>query len=181
MSQAGIISFDGAIIPTVPTSFVTDNGTAVPAANILNVNGGFTTATNDNGITAIANPNGSNNLLIELTNRFVGTGTSVNAAVVNLITFPLAATAASYRFQFETTGRDTVSGDGVGYTMFASARTNGAAATIVETPYTDVDEDASLISANINLIASGNSVILQVTGVLGQTLVYKAVGSYLVV
>lgn len=65
--------------------------------------------------------------------------------------------------------------------MFASARTNGAAATIVETPYTDVDEDASLISANINLIASGNSVILQVTGVLGQTLVYKAVGSYLVV
>lgn len=47
--------------PTVPTSFVTDDGTAIPVANILNVNG-------DTGVTVSANPNGSNNVLISITN-----------------------------------------------------------------------------------------------------------------
>jgi hypothetical protein len=52
---------------------------------------------------------------------------------------------------------------------------------MVATPFIDNDEDASLITANIDLIASGNNVILRVSSAAGTTITYKAVGTYVVV
>jgi len=50
VSQAGIINtVSGAVPPTVATSYVTDNGTAIPALNILNVNGGIGASTSASG------------------------------------------------------------------------------------------------------------------------------------
>ncbi len=182
MSQAGIINIGaGPVPPTVATSYVTDNGTAIPALNVLNVNGGSVTTDNVNGIETRANPNASNNLEIDLTNRLTGSGTSTNASVVSLITFSLAATAQSYRFNFDVVGRETTTGDTVGYSVDGTAKTNAAVASLVATPFIDNDEDASLITANIDLVVSGNNVILQATGVAGTTITYKAVGLYVVV
>ncbi len=181
MSQFYQGTTSGSLPPSVPTSFVTDNGTVIPAANVVNVNGGSTTASNDNGIEAIANPNLSNNLEILLTNRLTGTATSTNASVESLVTFALGASVATYRVSFDVAGRDTVSGDGVGYTLWGTVKTNGAAASIISSPFIDNDEDASLLGADITLIASGNNVILTVTGVAGRTINYKAVGQYVVI
>jgi len=60
MSQfyQGVVS--GSLPPSVPTSFVTDSGTVIPAGNIVNVTGGP-------GVEVIADPNGSNNMVINIT------------------------------------------------------------------------------------------------------------------
>ena len=182
MSQAGVVSSgSGPTPPTVATRYNTDvNSPAIPALNILNVPGGTVTTDNVNGIQTDGS-SGSNTLTVELTNRLTGSGTSTNASVVNLITFALAATAASYRFNFGVVGRDTTSGDSVGYNVEGTIKTNGVTASLVETPYIDNDEDASLITANIDLIVSGNNAIVQVTGVVAKTISYKSVGTYVVV
>lgn len=72
-------------------------------------------------------------------------------------------------------------GDGLGYSVDATVKTDGATATLVASPFTDNDEDPSLLDAEITVVASGNSAVLQVTGVTGETIAYKAVGTYVVV
>jgi hypothetical protein len=181
MSQFFVGISAGSLPPSVPTSFVTDSGTVIPAANIVNFNGGSTSVDNSNGIQVIANADGSNNGVFRLTNRLTGSGTSTNASVLSLNTFALGASAGVYRFEFIVSGRDVVSGDGIGYTVFSSAKTDGVTATVISTPFIDNDEDASLVAASADFIASGNNVILQVTGVSGRTINYKAVGTYVVV
>lgn len=179
MSQAGIISTSGGPAPpAVATSYVTDSGTAVPAANILDVFGGTSTANNPNGI---ATSGATNIETISLTNRIRGTGTIVGAVTGDLITFNLGASPAVYRFTYDVTGRDTGNGNGVGYSLWASLRTDGATATLIQNPFDDADEDASLILANIDVIASGNNMILRATGVAGRTISYVALANYIVV
>jgi hypothetical protein len=80
MSQITKTLTSGSPIPSIiPTSFVTDSGTSIPSANIINVNGG-------NGVTVSANPNLSNNIIITLdNNEFVWSeqNASFSAAINN--------------------------------------------------------------------------------------------------
>ncbi len=184
MSQAGHISV--AASPTVATSFTTDTGTAVPALNVLNVTAIDVTGDNVNGVQTrggVSTVGGAtNDLEVQLTNRLQGTVSVTGAVTGNLITFALSGSTASvYRFSFTVSGIDTATGDGVGYTVDASARTDAATATIISTPNIDSDEDASLSAALIDVVASGNNVILQPTGIAVQTINYSAVGTYVVV
>jgi len=182
----------GPLPPAVPTSFTTDykadftaNGTSVPAANVLNVVGGNDNAdpiSNDNGIATQSDPNGGSNLLVLLTNRLFGGTTNIGVGPNAIITFALAlGTPTAYQFQFQIVGRDVTTGDSLGYTIFAAAKTDGTTASIVETPYIDIDQDSSLVTggATASFLASGNSVILQVSGVAGHDITYKAVGTYI--
>lgn len=183
MSQAGIINTSsGPVPPTVATTYVTDvNSPAIPAANILNVLGNDTTANNANGLQTDGS-SGSNTLTVQLTNRLQGTTSTVGLTNSDIITFSLGATPAAFKFHFEVTAFESTTPAGLGYSIEASARTTGAAATIISTPDADEDEDVVLENeADWSVVASGNNVILRVTGVTGFTLNWSAVGYYIMV
>jgi len=173
MSQA---SLGVSSSPSVATSYVTDDGTAVPAANTLNVLGDDTTDDNINGIQTTGS---GDTVTIELTNRFYGTTTTSGAVTSDIITFGLSATQAAYAVWFECIGIDDATGDTSRYTLRNTFKTDGAAASVVNTGFNDFDEDASLAASEAELLASGNNFILRVTGVAGVNMTWTAVGSYL--
>lgn len=166
--------------PSIPTQFTADDATiAVPVGNNLNLLARDTPENNDNGIQTTADPNGGDNLYIELTNRVYGTASVTGATTGDIITFDLGGDPAVYRFNLYVTGRDTGTGDGVGYTLLGSIKTDGASGTVIDTAFQDADEDTSLEPASMDFIASGNNLIIQATGVAGQTITYAAYGFYI--
>lgn len=167
--------------PSVPTSFTTDDGTGIPAANNLNLLARDTTENDIDGIRSKADPNNGDNVYIELTNRLQGSGTAIGAATADLITFDLGASAAVYRFTFIVAGRDTGTGEGATYNVLGAMRTDGVTATEISIDIDNEAEDAALVDAEIDLLASGNNAVLRVTGVAGQNISFQAVGSYVVV
>jgi hypothetical protein len=184
LSQAGIINVAGGGGGGAPIqSITTDDGTAIPVANNIQLFGRDTTEDDDDGIRTNNDPNGSQTIYVELTNRVQGTGTSTAGSNADLITFPLSANSV-YRFNIDVTGKSIAGdfiGEGVGYTVFASARRIGGGAVIISSPFQDNDEDTNLTSSTISFIASGNDVILRAVGTATETMIYNAVGYYVVI
>ena len=182
VSQAGIINTAGGPVPpAVPTSFVTDfNSPAIPIANILNVLGNDTTANNNNGIQTDGS-SGSNTLTVQITNRLQGSGTTIGAVTADLVTFNLGATPGAYNFELKVIGY-TVSGPACsGFTILGSMRTNGVGATLVSTPDETIVEDAAMITCDVDMIASGNNLIIRSVGVAGLTIDWNVVASFVFV
>lgn len=171
----------GPIPPNIPTSFVTDNGTVVAAVNIVNINSSSTTSNNTNGITVIANPNGSNNEIIELTNRLQDTLTTNDGTPTAITTFALGSTPGTYNFDIQIAGFDLTDVAGVGYFISGAVRTTGVAAILIGTPDKIVNEEAATIGCDANLTVSGNNVIVQVTGLAGKTINWRELSNYIFV
>lgn len=179
MSQQQSFGLSGDLPPEIPLEFITDEGTSVPQANQLYVLGATSSRGNVNGIfTSSGEPSDPYILYVNLTNRVTGEGVSTNGDTINLFTFTLDNSPRTYRFDILITGIDLVTNDGVGYTMLASAKTDGTNASVVATPFLDNDEDPSLVAASVNFIASGNDVILTATGVAGQFIAYRALANF---
>lgn len=179
MSQFFIQASGSTPPPPGELTIVTDDGTAMSVGGIINFNAEYSSEDNVNRIVTRVDPNLSNNVLAVLTNMLRGTGTTVNNGTADLVTFPLGATPSVFRFWFHIVGLAN-NGDGVGYLLEGSVKTDGATATIIQTQFLDDDEDNSLEpECEMNIVVSGNNVIVRATGQTGFTISYTCLGQYL--
>jgi hypothetical protein len=157
--------------PDIPTQFTTDDGVAIPAANNLNVLG-------QNGIVTSADPNGSDNLIISIQNTQIDTGQTIGATTINLSTIPLGA-AGTYFFECRVVAYEASTPLGGGYSTFTTFRTDGVTAVVIGDTDAIEHVEGALDDTVVEMVGSGNSALLQVTGVAGLTIDWGAVSLYI--
>lgn len=179
MSQAGIINTTtGPVPPAVATSYVTDvNSPAIPIANVLNVIGGETSANTVDGIRTDGS-SGSNTLTIQLTNRLSGSVTTIDATPTALITFTAGVVPTIYNFEARVAAFDHTDTAGGSYLIISGVRTTGAATSLLGVNDETVIEEAAMNTSSIDIIISGNTAIVEVTGIAGKTIDWSGTLTY---
>lgn len=171
----------GSLPPSVATSYVTNNGTAVPAANVLIIHGTDSSENNNAGIIAkggVVGTGTSNEVDIVLTNRVKGAVTTTTAASTPIITFSLGAIPGVYTFSGDITAFDSTDSAGSSYGVITGIRTTGVSAIEIGTQFNTNFEEVALVAANISVGVSGNSVVFSVIGVAGKTIDWDALFNY---
>lgn len=170
----------GSLPPVVSTSYPTDDGTAIPASNILNVNGLDSIENNSNGILTRASPNLSNNLQIILSNRIrVTATTSDGAGQTQTITVMTPAVSTGVTFVVSITGYDSTNNAIAGGELVGIAkRSSGGTTSIVGTNDTFDEADSGLNTADWDIVTDGTNLQAQFVGVAGRSIAWSAVFIY---
>lgn len=168
------------IPPSVPTSFVTDNGTSAPSANIEIIHGVYSTENNDNGIIVkggTPQTSASNETDVVITNRVQGKATTVSTGTADIITF-IPTVVGTYSLELRIAAYNTTSLLGAAYSLFGAIRFDGVNSNICD-PFDAIDnEEGTMGNTGIDIFVSGASAILRATGYLGQTINWSTVGLY---
>ncbi len=177
MSQAGIINTTtGPVPPTVPTSFVTDSGTAIPAANILNV------VTPGGGTQGISTSGSGSTITITLTDIIVrATCQTINAGTATFnVNIPIPTSNSSASIRANMAGYAKTAGTAIGGELIGAVRNVGGVLTVIGTPDLTRNNDVSLSAWNCTLTVSGTNALVQVTGVAGVTINWTAIIDFII-
>lgn len=156
-----------------------DDGIAVPpTAFNINLLTGSTTANDTDGIRDVGNA-GTSTETVQLTNRQYGTVTTSDATPTTILTFAAAAVATCYDIQVRITAFDATDVAGGAYFIIGGARTTGAATTIFPDTEFFVKEEAAMATSDIDLTASGNNIVVTVTGIAAKTIRWAALLTYI--
>ena len=164
MSQVIKNLAEGPVPPDVATTYVTNNGTAVPAANILNVLGVNGAITSGSG----------NTITVTVQNGQIDQAQTIDNTTATLVTIPLGAVPRTYTFDVRIAALSisgTSSGLGGGFQIFTSVRTDGVSGTVIDISdiVSRVDQP-QLNQIFVSVGISGNNMIVQVTGQAGNTI-----------
>jgi hypothetical protein len=162
MSQIQFLAGSGTIKDVNKITGDTGGAIATDANNNLNL---FT----GDGLTTTGTPL-NNTITITLDGYNTGTGQTIGAVTANLITIPLGAVATTYTIEAHIAGFNAATPASVGYVLTGVYRTTGAAASLVGVTDKYTAEEAAVVGADAAFVISGNSVIVQVTGVAGLTI-----------
>ncbi len=171
--------------PDVPTSFTTQDGNAVPLANVLLVNAYDSTENNINGITtkggvSAGDPPGtgaSNEMDVYITNRIQGSTTTVGAITSPIITFT-PSIIGTYAIESRVSGYNTTSLLGAGYSIFVAIRFDGVNSNLTGVADVIVNEEGAMSNSNVTVTVSGADIRINSVGYAAQTINWSAVGLY---
>jgi len=159
--------------PSIPTQFTADdNSIAVPVGNNLNVLSRDTTDNNDNGIQTTVEPDPSDNLYIELTNRATGTVTTSDSTNQEQIiySFNMSNLPGTFYFYGNIVGFCSSVPAGTAFEFNVAYRTTGNALqspVLIGGEFTNQFEEAALEDSDTFIQASLNTVNFVVEGVAG--------------
>lgn len=105
-------------------------------------------------------------------NYICGTGSTIDTATVDLVTIAMGGSAACFTVRGIITGK-AASAHAIGGQVVATVRTDGATATIVNTPDIIKNADLVLSSGSFTIVASGNDLILRAAGALGSVISWQ--------
>jgi hypothetical protein len=178
MSQAGQNSGNvGPTPPVIATQYTTDvNGPAIPSANNLNVLG---LTLEDNFQNGIITDGLSDTLYIGLTNRIVGSTSTVGAVTSPIITFSsFVGGIGTYTIECRVSAYNSTSSLGAGYSLFGAVRFDGVNANICDTFDEIINEEGTMTNLDIFVSVSGGSLLINGTGYADQTINWSAVALY---
>jgi hypothetical protein len=171
MSQAGSLDPSGSN-PSIPTSFETQDGTAVPVGNIIIFEGDSTNVDDDNGIRVIKGA-AANEVLVQLTNTNFAQVTTTDATPTTIATISLGGDEGTYIVRDGFISCYNVTDQlSAAYSFEGCARTDGSSGFLIgnSTNPENVYEDTGMEDCEINISISGNDLIVQVTGLASKTI-----------
>lgn len=166
--------------PTVPTSFVTDAGTAIPAANVLN---DITNLQTGNFVNGIRTTGSGNTVTTVLTNRITGSTTTSDGAgqTKTFATFSLGSTPGTYVFDVNIVAFNVTDSLGAGYKVFLTRRTTGLADVGIGPDSFVEKEEGAMSGVVVTVLTSSNNFQIEVTGLAGKVIDWNAVATYVFV